>query len=203
MILMNRRKSTVHRPPSTVERLQFACNRNLLSVNGQRSTAYGLWAMVCGLLLLSSCGVYTFRDVSVDYSKIKTVKVGFIDNKARYINPQLSPRLTDNLKQKINNYTKLTLVTGDDASYIITGFINRYDISTSAISNNQSAANRLTVGASITFINTVDNKTDNFTVSRDFDFSANLSLQQAEVQLQNDILDQLTDQIFNHIFSNW
>lgn len=153
--------------------------------------------------LLSSCGVYTFRDVSIDYNKIKTVKVGFIDNKARYINPQLSPRLTDNLKQKINNYTKLTLVTSDDASYIITGYINRYDVSLAAISNNQSAANRLTVGASITFVNMVDNKTDNFTVSRDFDFSANLSLQQAESGLQSDIVNQLTDQIFNHIFSNW
>lgn len=155
------------------------------------------------LVFTSSCGVYTFRDVSVDYNKIKTVKVGFIDNKARYINPQLSPRLTDNLKQKINNYTKLSLVNSDDASYIITGYINRYDVSLSAISNNQSSGNRLTVGANITFINTVDNKTDNFTVSRDFDFSAGLSLQQAESQLASDIINQLTDQIFNHIFSNW
>ncbi|MBV9961073.1 MAG: hypothetical protein JO072_02395 [Parafilimonas sp.] len=155
------------------------------------------------LLFTSSCGVYTFRDVSIDYSKVKTVKVGFIDNKARYINPQLSPRLTDNLKQKINNYTKLTQVNSDDANYIITGYISRYDVSLAAISNNQSAANRLTVAANITFTNTVDNKTDNFTVSKDFDFSATLSLQQAESGLQADIINQLTDQIFNHIFSNW
>ncbi len=148
-------------------------------------------------------GVYTFRDVSIDYSKIKTVKVGFIDNKARYINPQLSPKLTDAIKQKINNYTKLTLVNSDDASYIITGYVNRYDVSLAAISNNQTAANRLTVGAAITVVNTVDNKTDNFTVSKDFDFSANLSLQQAENTLLSDIINQLTDQIFSHIFSNW
>jgi hypothetical protein len=155
------------------------------------------------LLFTSSCGAYTFRDVSVDYSKIKTVKVGFIDNKARYVNPQLSPRLTDNLKQKISNYTKLTLVNSDDANYIITGYISRYDVSLAAISKDQSAANRLTVAATMTFVNTVTNKTDNFTVSRDFDFSANLSLQQAESQLASDAIDQLTDQIFNHIFSNW
>src|ERR1043166_5325287 len=68
---------------------------------------------------LLSCGPYTFHDVSVDYSKVKTVKVGFIDNKARYINPQLSPRLTDNLKQKITSYTKLTQVSGDNADYQI------------------------------------------------------------------------------------
>lgn len=168
----------------------------------KRSTVI-LFLLLALIVIGPSCGVYTFRDVSIDYSKIKTIKVGFIDNKARYINPQLSPKLTDNIKQKINSYTKLTLINSDDANYIITGFINRYDVSLSAISNNQSAGNRLTVGASITFTNTVDNKTDNFTVSRDFDFSASLSLQQAESTLTPDIINQLTDQIFNHIFSNW
>lgn len=155
------------------------------------------------LLFATSCGVYTFRDVSIDYNKVKTVKVGVLENKARYINPQLTPRLTDNLKQKINNYTKLTLVNSDDANYIITGYISRYDVSLAAISNNQSAANRLTVATTITFVNMVDNKTDNFTVSKDFDFSAQLSLQQAESQLGTDIVNQMTDLIFNHIFSNW
>jgi hypothetical protein len=162
--------------------------------------------MVCSLLtffLFSSCGVYSFKDVSIDYSKMKTVKVGFLDNRARYINPQISPRLTDNLKQKINNFTKLALVNSDDASYVITGYVSRYDVSLAAISNNQSAANRLTVAVTITSVNTVDNKTDNFTVSKDFDFSAQLSLQQAEGQLQTDIINQMTDLIFNHIFSNW
>jgi len=171
-------------------------------VNGKHSTVI-LLLLLTLIVTGPSCGIYTFHDVSVDYTKIKTVKVGFIDNKARYVNPQLSPRLTDAIKQKINSYTKLTLVNSDDASYIITGYINRYDVSLSAISNNQSSGNRLTVGANITLVNTVDNKTDNFTVSRDFDFSANLSLQQAEGQLQTDIINQLTDQVFNHIFSNW
>ena len=185
----------------------ISMNSKKSEVRSQKSKRFGGAAVLftCGFLFFTflSCGPYTFRDVSVDYSKIKTVKVGFIDNKARYINPQLSPRLTDNLKQKINNYTKLTQVTGDDANYQINGFINRYDVSTSAISSNQSATNRLTVAATITFFNAVENKTENFSVSRDFDFSATLSLQQAEGQLLDDVINQLTDQIFNHIFSNW
>jgi hypothetical protein len=49
----------------------------------------------------------------------------------------------------------------------------------------------------------VDNKTDNFTVSKEFDFSAQLSLQQAEGQMATDIINQMTDLIFNHVFSNW
>jgi hypothetical protein len=161
--------------------------------------------LISYFLLLTSCGVYTFRDVSIDYSKIKTARVNYIDNKARYINPQLSSKVTDALKQKINNYTKLTLTNSDDANYQISGYISRYDVSTSAISQNQSVTNRLTVAANITFVNTVDNKTDNFTISRDFDFPATQTLQQAENSgtFQSDIVTQLSDEIFNHIFSNW
>lgn len=187
MILMNNKKSTANSQRSTAKSLPMV---------------YGLLSMV---FLFSSCGVYTFHDVSVDYTKIKTAKVDFIGNKARYINPQISPKITDALRQKINSYTKLTLTTNDDANYQISGYINRYDVNLSAISNNQSVTNRLTVGANITFINAVDNKTDNFTVSRDFDFPATQTLQQAETSgtFQTDIISQLTDEIFNHIFSNW
>src|ERR1044072_2939896 len=94
------------------------------TVNGQQPTVLLLLLML--ILIATSCGVYTFRDVSIDYSKIKTAKVGFIDNKARYINPQLSPKVTDALKQKINSYTKITLTNSDDANYQISGFISRY-----------------------------------------------------------------------------
>lgn len=176
---------------------------NPSTVNRQRLTVLSIVTFIW--FLLPSCGVYTFRDVSIDYSKIKTARVNYIDNKARYINPQLSSKVTDALKQKINNYTKLTLTNSDDANYQISGFISRYDVSTSAISQNQSVTNRLTVAANITFVNTVDNKTDNFTISRDFDFPATQTLQQAENSgtFQSDIVTQLSDEIFNHIFSNW
>ncbi len=184
MILMNRRRSTL---------------------NGQRSTVNCLWSIVCSLLLLSSCGVYTFHDVSVDYSKIKTARVSFIDNKARYVNPQLSPKVTDALRQKINSYTKLTLTNSEDANYQISGYINRYDVTLSAISSNQPVTSRLTVGAHIIFTNTVDNKTEEFNISRDFDFPGSQTLQQAETgsDFLSGIISQLTDEIFNHIFSNW
>ena len=50
---------------------------------------------------------------------------------------------------------------------------------------------------------TLDNKEQEFDVSRNFDFSANLSLNQAESQLMDEILRSITDDIFNQIFSNW
>jgi hypothetical protein len=50
---------------------------------------------------------------------------------------------------------------------------------------------------------TLENKEQEFDVTRNFDFSANLTLSQAEVQLMSDILRNITDDIFNQIFSNW
>lgn len=153
------------------------------------------------LFCLSSC--YSFKDVSIP-PEVKTARVNYIENKAPYINPQLSPRLTDRLRQKINNQTRLTLVQADDAHYEISGVITNYYVTTAGISQQQAATNRLAVTVRIVFINRLDEKA-NFEadITRNFDFDAALSLQQAEAQKGEEILRNLTDEIFNRIFSNW
>jgi len=161
-----------------------------------------LFIIVC-LLLFASCKIYSFRDVSIDYSKIKTIKIGFIENKARIVNPQLSPMLTDKLQQKISNQTKLIRTNNDDAHLQLSGYISDYSITTTGVSAQQAATNRLTITLQLNLKNTVENTDKEFTVSRSFDFSANLSLDQAQTNMQEEILRNLTDEIFNHIFSNW
>ncbi len=154
------------------------------------------------LVFLSSCHVYSFKDVSIP-PEVKTVKIGFIENKARYVNPQLSPRLTDRLQQKITGQTRLTRTNNDDAHYQISGYISQDNITTSGISNQAAATNRLTIGVHITFLNTLAAKTQEFDITRNFDFNANLTRQQAEAALNEEILKNLSDEIFNKIFSNW
>ena len=153
--------------------------------------------------LLSGCKIYNFNGASIP-AEIKTVRVQFIINKARYNNAQLSPQLTDKLRQKIVSQTKLTQINGDDADYDISGSITQYDVSTSAISNQQVATNRLTVAVSLTLL---DRKTGaeprNITATRSFDFSASLTLPDAERQLNDEIIRNLADEIFNQLFSNW
>jgi len=153
-------------------------------------------------LLLSGC--YTFKDVSIQPPEAKTARVNYIENRAPYINPQLSPQLTDKLRQKINNQTRLTMVQGEDAHYEIKAVITNYSVSTSGISGQQAATNRLTVTVHIDFENRLDEKLKfEADVTRNFDFNANLSLQQAEAQQSEDIIKNMTDEIFNRIFSNW
>ena len=149
-----------------------------------------------------SCGPYSFTGASVPDS-IKTIRINFIENKARYVNPQLSPRLTDRVKQKINSQTKLTQTNGDNAHYEISGFISDYSISTSAISNQRTVSNRLTVGVHIEVNNTLAGTTEEYDVSRSFEFSGNATFQAAEAGLMDEMIRGLTDDIFNRLFSNW
>lgn len=155
------------------------------------------------ILSMSSCGIYSFRDAIIP-ENVKTVKIGYIENKARYINPQLAPMLTDKLQQKIIGQTKLTRTNSDDAHYQIFATITNYDPSqTVGVSTQQATTNRLTVTVHVVLKKTLENKEQEFDVSRNFDFSANLSLNQAESQLMDEILRSITDDIFNQIFSNW
>jgi hypothetical protein len=171
-------------------------NRNILLVAC-------LLLLVISIINTTGCSVkYGFKDISIP-DTIKTVKVGYIENKARYINPQLSPRLTDKLRQKIVSQTKLTQVNNDNADWEISGFVSDYSFSTSAISGQQVANNRLTVNIHIVLNNRKEDKTTDYDISRSFEFKGNQSFQQAENALGDEIIRTLTDEIFNKLFSNW
>ena len=163
-----------------------------------KQTVFFLFAV---LSIQGTCR-YSLKDVSIP-SEVKTVRVFFIENKARYINPQLSPRLTDKLRQKIVNQTRLSQ-TNNDADYEISGYISDYSVSTSGISQQRAASNNLNVTVHIIFKNRLDEK-KNFEadITRNFPFDASLSLTQAESGLNDQIINNLTDEIFNRIFSNW
>jgi hypothetical protein len=155
----------------------------------------------------NSCSVYSFKDVSIP-PEVKTIRIGFIENRARIVDPQLSPQLTDKLKQKVNNQTKLTQVQSDDADYDVLAYISDYSVSTSGVSNQAAVTNRLTVTVHIALKNrlndqklgTPDFETD---ISRNFDFPGTQSVNDAQAALTPQIVSDMTDDIFNRLFSNW
>jgi len=172
------------------------------------STKRNIVTIIIGFLLLAvfsfaTCK-YSFKDTSPIPQEIKTFRVNYLENKAQYVNSQLSPQLTEKLKQKIINTTRLTQTNDDDAHYDISGYVSQYFTSTISITGSNSSGNRLTVGFHLVFKNTLDEK-KNFEadLSRTFDFDARLSLNEAEASLNNDIVKNLVDEIFNKIFSNW
>lgn len=159
---------------------------------------------------LPSCKIYSFKDTSIP-PEVKTIHIAYIENRARLVNPALAPALNDALRQKINNQaSRLTQIQTNDADYDVTAWIADYNYSTSGISNQQASSNRLAVTVHIVFKNNIDPtgkkvapanfETD---VTRNFDFSAQTSITDAEQQLLPTITSNLTDEIFNKLFSNW
>jgi hypothetical protein len=135
---------------------------------------------------------------------VKNFRVNYLENKASYVNPQLSPQLTEKVKLKIIGTTRLRQTNDDNADYDISGYVSQYSTSTISITGTSSSGNRLTVGFHLIFKNNLDEK-KNFEadIMRTFDFDANISLSQAEAGLTTDIVKNLSDDIFNKIFSNW
>lgn len=159
--------------------------------------------IITALLIIGTCftGCYSFKDIAIP-PDVKTIRIQYIENRAPYVNPQLAPQYNDRLKQKITNQTKLTVVQTENAHYDVSGTITNYSASTSGISNQQAATNRLTVSIKLA-VKDQNGKIKNYDVSRNFDFSANLTLQQAEASLSDLIIRSMVDETFNRIFSNW
>ena len=163
---------------------------------------------LCCILLVSffnyaTCK-YSFKDTSPIPPEVKNFRVNYLENKAQYVNTQLSPQLTEGLKQKIINTTRLRQTNNDNADYDISGYVSQYYVSTISISGANASGNRLTVGFHLIFRNNLDEtKNIETDISRSFDFDANISLSQAESTLNNDIVKNIVDEIFNKIFSNW
>ena len=161
------------------------------------------WFLIAAIISVQATCNYTFKDVSIP-PEVKTVSVQYIENRARYINPQLSPQLTDRLRQKITGQTRLTIVNSDDAHYDIGGYITDFSVNTSGISGKQASSNNLNVTVHIIFKNRLDEKKNFETdVTRNFPFSASISFTDAQNRLMDDILKNVSDDIFNKVFSNW
>jgi hypothetical protein len=164
-------------------------------------------SLLFSFLLFTSCcflnSCYSFKDVSIP-AEVKTARIQYIENKARIINPQLSQRLTDKLRQKVINQTRLAQTNNDEAHYDISGYISDYFVTTSGISGQTAASNRLNVTVHLIFKNRLDEKKNFETdLTRTAEFSASRSLSQAEAELTDVIVQNLVDEIFNRIFSNW
>jgi lipopolysaccharide assembly LptE-like protein len=168
----------------------------------------GAFLAVC--VMLSSCKIYSLKDVSIP-KEVKSIHIAYIENRARYVSPTFAPLLNNSLRQKINNQaSRLAQVQGSDADYDVSGSITDYSFTTSGISSQQASTNRLTVTIHIIFKNHLDPtgktipqadfETD---LTRNFDFSANLGINDAETQLLPTVVSNMTDEIFNKLFSNW
>ena len=161
-------------------------------------------------LTFSSCKIYSFKDVSIP-AEVKSIHIAYLENRARLVNPQLAPQLNDKLRQKITSQaSKLTQIQTSDADYDVSGYVSEYNYSTSGIANQQASSNRLNVTVHIIFKNHLDPTGRKVApadfeadVTRNFDFPATQTIQDFETGQIATVVTNVTDEIFNKLFSNW
>jgi hypothetical protein len=68
----------------------------------QRTILYLVSLMLIGFFNFATCR-YSFKDVSIP-TEVKTFRVNYLENKAQYVNTQLSPQLTEQLKAKVHQH---------------------------------------------------------------------------------------------------
>jgi len=159
------------------------------------------------ILLMSafsqSCGVYSFTGASIS-PEVESVHVKFFDNKADLVEPTLSQRFTNSLKEKFSSQTNLDVVESQ-GDLVLEGHVQNYKTEPSAIQGDQTAAlNRLTINVFVKFTNRI-NPDDNFesTFSHYREYSSKESLSAVKDGLISEINEALVEDIFNRAVVNW
>lgn len=163
-----------------------------------------LFALGVLMSTFSACTVnYGFTGASIP-PEVKTINVKYFPNNAQLVEPTLSQRLTDALRDKFTSETSLTLVnSGGDL--ILEGSITGYRTSPVAIQgDDQAALNRLTITVDVVYTNTFDEAMSFETsFSRYEDYSSSEILSNVQEQLIEEINTMLSEDIFNKAVINW
>ena len=159
--------------------------------------------LVSLLIMLCSCGVYTFSGASIS-NEIKTANVHYFQNQASLAPSNVPLLLTESLKDKLIAETNLLLTT-NEADLDFSGYISNYSIKPVAIQANETAAkNRLTISVKVTFVNYRQTEFDyEKTFSSYADYDSKQDFSSLENELTTEIINELTESIFNEALASW
>lgn len=157
------------------------------------------------LLLLSgckSCG-YSLSGINIP-PDVKNISVQFFPNKASLVNPTLSQKFTEELKDKFLRETSLNLIK-ENGDFRLSGEITGYKVEPMAVNaNTGTAKNKFTMIVRVVFEcpNHKDlNFNEDFTKFTQFDASENF--QAVENALSEDLSKQIIQEIFNKVALKW
>jgi hypothetical protein len=159
-------------------------------------------------LILTACwpSSVSFKDSGSMPDDWKTFSVKTLENNAANCPLSYSPLLTEQIKDGIQNNTRLLLNTQTGRGEVnIEGIISSYNVAPLAIQGNDNASkNRLSISVQFT-INTTEPKEEsiNLVSTRFADFDATTNLSAVESKLLEEINEQIVQDVINKLLSNW
>lgn len=152
-------------------------------------------------LAFSSCYSFTGGSIPPEVSSVSIIP--FL-NQSTNPNTAISQTLTDRLKDKFLNETRLKL-SDSGGDWVFKGFVTGYDVRGQAPTSAQvTALNRLTLSVKVEFTNSKNEKetwTQTFTQFEEYESSRTLT--EVESELLSKIYDKLVVDIFNRAVVNW
>ena len=139
--------------------------------------------IVVALMCLTACSVsYKFNGASIDYSKVHTIQIADFPIRSAYVWGPMGPMFNNKLKDVFANHTRNKSVS----------------------SEGYSAQTELSITVNVRFVNST-NRNENFekqfTATASYDTTKSLNAVQEELVEQ--MIKDLTEQIFNATVANW
>jgi hypothetical protein len=152
-------------------------------------------------IFINSC--YSFKGISIP-PELSTFYIENFDNNAANAPVEIDVQFSEAMRTKIRNESRLKL-KDVDPDITFEGEIIRYDITTEAPQEgNTVALNKLEIAVQVRYIN---NRNEKDKYSRQFSFfrtfPGDQDLQSIQENLNKDIINQLTEKIFNETFTSW
>ena len=169
----------------------------------RRLKQFGLALVAC--LMLMSCSIsYKFNGASIDYATTKTIQIADFPIRSSYVWAPMAAIFNNKLKEQFLDHTKLTQVKRN-GDLKIEGEIIRYDQRNKSVSSEgYSAQTELSLTVNVRFTN---NKKHSDDFERQFSatssYSTTQSLSSVQEQLVTQMIEDITDQIFNAAVANW
>ena len=174
------------------------------SSNSKRTLAAVAMTLVLALMPISCSVSYRFNGASIDYSKTKTIQIADFPIRSSYVWAPMASIFNNKLKDIFANHTRLIQVRRND-DMKIEGEITQYSQRNKAVTaEGTSAQAELSMTVNVRFTNNANHNEDfeqQFTATASFETTQ--SFTSVQEQLVTEMVEDITDQIFNATVANW
>ena len=163
-----------------------------------------LLSLLLSLVLFVSCKVsFSLTPGKIDYDLIKSIQIDKIPNRAAYGWAPMEAMFNNELQDKYANQTRLRLVKRDGDLHL-SGEITAYEQYNKAISaDGHSSQVQLKMTVNIRYENKKLNQNWERQFSATAQYDSNRQLADVQEQLVGEMINDITDQIFNATVADW
>lgn len=173
--------------------------------NNKNNGIKRLAALAVIVVTLVSCSVsYRFNGASIDYTKTKTIQIADFPIRSSYVWGPMASIFNNELKDIFARNTRLIQVR-NNGDMKIEGEITQYSQRNKAVTaEGTSAQAELSMTVNVRFTNNANHTEDferQFTATASFETTTSFTSVQEELVTQ--MVEDITDQIFNATVANW